>query len=116
MELLSPNRAAWGGSYSASSRIGLPSGHRQTGSILRKFDTTVETQAEDLEGGKLDFHSNLPLVHVIAIDRQLPITIVTGVHAGCYELFAHQGIRGIADLKGKSVGGDALALVDRSLC
>ena len=24
-----------------------------------------------------------------AIDRGLPITLVTGVHAGCYELFAH---------------------------
>jgi NitT/TauT family transport system substrate-binding protein len=46
----------------------------------------------------------LPLGHIIAIDRELPITVVTGVHAGCYELFAHGGIRGIADLKGKSVG------------
>ena len=26
------------------------------------------------------------------------------MHAGCFELFAHDGIRGIADLKGKSVG------------
>ena len=40
----------------------------------------------------------------MAIDRELPITVLTGVHAGCYELFAHGGIRGIADLKGKSVG------------
>jgi NitT/TauT family transport system substrate-binding protein len=29
---------------------------------------------------------------------------LAGVHAGCYELFAHGEIRGIADLKGKSVG------------
>jgi len=70
-------------------------------------DTTVPTQAEDLGSGKLDFQSNLPIAHVIAIDRGLPITVVTGVHAGCYELFAHGGIRGIADLKGKSVGGDS---------
>jgi NitT/TauT family transport system substrate-binding protein len=70
-------------------------------------DTTVETQAEDLGRGRLDFQSNLPLSHVIAIDRELPIIVVTGVHAGCYELFAHEGIRGIADLKGKSVGGDS---------
>jgi NitT/TauT family transport system substrate-binding protein len=73
---------------------------------VRYVDTTVETQEEDLGSGKLDFQSNLPLDHVIAIDRQLPITVLTGVHAGCYELFAHGGIRSIADLKGKSVGGD----------
>jgi NitT/TauT family transport system substrate-binding protein len=30
---------------------------------------------------------------------------VTGVHAGCYELFAHGDIRGLAGLKGKRIGG-----------
>src|SRR5271169_3208448 len=74
---------------------------------VRYIDTTAGTQEEDLGRGKLDFQSNLPLDHAIAIDRGLPITVVTGVHAGCYELFAHEGIRGIADLKGKSVGGDS---------
>jgi NitT/TauT family transport system substrate-binding protein len=74
---------------------------------VRYVDTTVETQAEELGSGSLDFHLNLPLAHVIAVDRQLPITVVTGVHAGCYELFAHEGIRGIVDLKGKIVGGNA---------
>jgi NitT/TauT family transport system substrate-binding protein len=73
---------------------------------VRYVDTTVPTQAEELGAGKFDFHSNLPLEWAIAIDRGLPITVLTGVHAGCYELFAHGGIRGIADLKGKRVGGD----------
>jgi NitT/TauT family transport system substrate-binding protein len=84
---------------------------------VRYVDTTVEMQAEDLGGGRLDFQSNLPLSHVIAINRELPITVVTGVHAGCYELFAHGGIRSIADLKGKSVGGDSRWLsFDRGTC
>src|SRR4029077_2820192 len=74
---------------------------------VRYVDTSAGGQLEDLGHGKFDFQSNLPLAHVIAIDRELPITVVTGVHAGCYELFAHGGIRGIADLKGKSVGGDS---------
>jgi NitT/TauT family transport system substrate-binding protein len=71
---------------------------------VRYVDRTSRTQLEDLGRGKFDFDSGLPLAHVIAIDLELPITVVTGVHAGCYELFAHGGIRGIADLKGKSVG------------
>jgi NitT/TauT family transport system substrate-binding protein len=74
---------------------------------IRYVDTTVPTQAEELGAGKIHFHSNLAHEHVIAIDRGLPITVVAGIHAGCYELFAHGGIRGIADLKGKRVGGDS---------
>jgi NitT/TauT family transport system substrate-binding protein len=71
---------------------------------VRYVDTTLRTMSEDLGHGKFDFQSDLPMAHVIAIDRELPITVVTGVHAGCYELFAHGGIRGIADLKRKKVG------------
>jgi NitT/TauT family transport system substrate-binding protein len=67
-------------------------------------DTTVPAVLEDLGSGKFDFSSHLSLAHIGAIDRGLPITIVTGLHVGCYELFAHGGIRGITDLKGKRVG------------
>jgi NitT/TauT family transport system substrate-binding protein len=73
-------------------------------------DTTEPTMDEELGAGKFDFHSSLPLEHAIAIDRGLPITVLTGLHAGCYELFAHGDIRGIVDLKGKRVGGDLLLL------
>jgi NitT/TauT family transport system substrate-binding protein len=38
------------------------------------------------------------------LDADVPITIVTGVHAGCFELFAGAGVRGIAELRGKRVG------------
>ena len=72
---------------------------------VRYVDTKFQTQQEELGRGKLDFQSDLAHAHTISIDRGLPITIVTGVHAGCYELFAHGGIRSIADLKGKRVGG-----------
>jgi NitT/TauT family transport system substrate-binding protein len=74
---------------------------------VRYVDTTVPTQAEELGAGKLHFQSNLAHEWAIAIDRGLPITVLTGMHAGCYELFVHGGIRGIADLKGKRVGGDS---------
>jgi len=71
---------------------------------VRYVDSTVQTHEEDLGSGKFDFGSNFALALAVAIDRERPITVVTGLHAGCYELFAHEGIRGIADLKGKSVG------------
>ena len=36
--------------------------------------------------------------------RSTNYTLLAGLHGGCFELFAHDGIRGITDLKGKSVG------------
>jgi NitT/TauT family transport system substrate-binding protein len=77
---------------------------------VRYVNTTVTTMDEDLGSGKLDFQSNLTLDHAIAIDRGLPITVVAGVHAGCYELFPHGGIRSIADLKGKRIGSASTLL------
>jgi NitT/TauT family transport system substrate-binding protein len=77
---------------------------------IRYVDTTFQTQLEELGQGKFHFQSNLPLDHAIAIDRGLPITVLSGVHVGCYELFAHGGIRSVADLKGKRVGGDSRLL------
>jgi NitT/TauT family transport system substrate-binding protein len=61
----------------------------------------------ELGHGKYDFCANVTPGHLAAIDAGAPITIVSGVHAGCYELFAQNGIRGIADLKGKTVGCSA---------
>ena len=53
--------------------------------------------------GEIDFslHFSAPLV--IPIDAGDPITVVAGVHIGCFELFAKEHIRGVVDLKGKSV-------------
>jgi NitT/TauT family transport system substrate-binding protein len=71
---------------------------------VRYVDATPRALSEDLGRDRFDFGSNLSLDHIGAIDAGVPITILTGVHGGCYELFAHGEIRGIADLKGKSVG------------
>ena len=38
--------------------------------------------------------------------RGAAITVLAGVHVGCFELFGNESIRSIADLKGKSVGVD----------
>ena len=35
-------------------------------------------------------------------------TILAGVHVGCFELFARDGIRSVADLKGRTVGIQSL--------
>jgi NitT/TauT family transport system substrate-binding protein len=59
---------------------------------------------EGLGRGEFDFTTSSALTQINALDTGVPTTIVAGLHAGCYELFARAGIRGIGDLKGKSVG------------
>jgi NitT/TauT family transport system substrate-binding protein len=39
-----------------------------------------------------------------AIDSGYPITVIAGVHEGCWELFAHEPVKTIRDLKGKAIG------------
>src|SRR6516162_1103077 len=57
---------------------------------------------------QVDFTMNYATNFVTSIDAGALITLLAGVHSGCYELFAQAGIRSIADLKGKSVGVQAL--------
>ena len=71
---------------------------------IQYIDSTVTTYSEELGRGRFDFASNLSVSYIRAVDGGVPITMLTGVHAGCYELFAHGAIRGVADLKGKNVG------------
>ena len=54
--------------------------------------------------GNIDFSMTFAAPMLIPMDAGEPITALAGVHVGCFEVFAHEGIRSIADLKGKSVG------------
>src|ERR1700745_2690280 len=76
---------------------------------IRYIDADPLTYPVDVGRGKYDFCANVTPGQLAAIDAGAPITILPGVHAGCYELFAKDGIRGIADLKGKTVGCSATA-------
>jgi NitT/TauT family transport system substrate-binding protein len=63
---------------------------------------------EPVARGKVDFDPNYASNFVRAIDAGEPITVLTGVMVGCFELFGNETIRNISDLKGKSVGVQAL--------
>jgi NitT/TauT family transport system substrate-binding protein len=53
--------------------------------------------------GEVDFGSSFGGTVVYHLDAGLPITAVSGLHAGCYELFAREPIHNVSDLKGRSV-------------
>ena len=64
--------------------------------------------AEALAGNRIDVNSLYASELVSAIDRDAPITMLAGLHVGCFELFAQDGIRAVTELKGKSIAVPAL--------
>jgi NitT/TauT family transport system substrate-binding protein len=68
--------------------------------IRRLADTPNDAVAR----GELDFSLDTAAWVVAHLDAGEPVTALTGVHIGCYELFAHESIQTISDLKGKRVG------------
>jgi NitT/TauT family transport system substrate-binding protein len=54
--------------------------------------------------GDIDFDLETAAWVAYQVDAGEPITALAGVHPGCYELFAHEPIQAISDLKGKRVG------------
>jgi NitT/TauT family transport system substrate-binding protein len=65
-------------------------------------------QSKVIARGEVDFSLNFAAPLVIPIDAGDAISIIAGVHSGCFELFGNERIRGIADLKGKTVGVQGL--------
>src|SRR5262245_46012763 len=79
----------------------------QIGEELRRADGSTEIRYVDVETvarGEIDFAFQTAAWVVSQRDIGEPVTALAGVHSGCYELFAHEPIRAISDLKGKKVG------------
>jgi NitT/TauT family transport system substrate-binding protein len=70
--------------------------------------TTGAPAAQAVGSGNADFTVTFAAPLAIAIDGGAPITLLSGVHVGCFELFGNEGVRSITDLKGKSVGVQGL--------
>ena len=54
--------------------------------------------------GRADVGLHFSAALVAAIDAGFPLTVLGGIHVGCFELFGNDGVRSITDLKGKTVG------------
>jgi NitT/TauT family transport system substrate-binding protein len=73
-------------------------------SDIRYLETPAANLSKAIAQDEADFSMGLALNHIEAIDAGLAITVLCGVHVGCYELFALNDIRSISELKGKTVG------------
>jgi NitT/TauT family transport system substrate-binding protein len=69
------------------------------------------TRVNPVADGEVDFlFESAPWI-VSQLAAGQPMTALAGIHSGCYELFAHEPVRTISDLKGRKVGivGDLLS-------
>jgi NitT/TauT family transport system substrate-binding protein len=70
---------------------------------IRYVEAPGSQQVDALVRGELDFCNFLgPFIPLI--ETGAPIVVLAGINIGCLELFAEEGIRHIADLKGKTIG------------
>jgi NitT/TauT family transport system substrate-binding protein len=87
---------------------------RAEGFTVRHVEfVTVRGNKLALAHGEADFAFLFAPDAITGLDAGLPITILAGVHPGCFELFGSEQIRSIADLKNRTVGvGTAGLLTD----
>src|SRR6266852_3060660 len=64
---------------------------------IRYIDTRPADTAGTIAGGKIDFSMAHASYFVPAIDAGEPVILLAGIHVGCFELFAREGIHGVAD-------------------
>jgi NitT/TauT family transport system substrate-binding protein len=64
--------------------------------------------AEVTTRGEADFLLTFAAPLLIPMDAGEPLTVIAGAHVGCFELFGNDTVHRIADLKGKSVGVQAI--------
>jgi NitT/TauT family transport system substrate-binding protein len=64
---------------------------------------------ERVARGEIDWYAQFAGTVAYQLDEGFPLTTLTGLHAGCFELFVHDPIRTIGDLKGRRVGIQTLS-------
>ena len=79
-----------------------------------RFVETIEPESA-IGAGKVDFSMSYASRFVAAIDAGEPVTLLGGIMVGCFELFGGDNVRSIGDLKGKTVGVQAIGSMPHTL-
>jgi NitT/TauT family transport system substrate-binding protein len=60
--------------------------------------------ADMIAHGEVDFGRGFAPSHIVGMNAGAPITILSGLHVGCFEIFGNKEIHTLGDLKGRTVG------------
>jgi NitT/TauT family transport system substrate-binding protein len=72
---------------------------------IRRADAAKSGIAADMIAhGEVDFGRDFAPSLVLTMNVGAPVTVLSGLHLGCYEVFGKNEIRSLADLKGRTVG------------
>jgi NitT/TauT family transport system substrate-binding protein len=63
----------------------------------------ASTSDDPVARSEVDFDMVSGVALIAYLDAGQPLTALAGIHSGCYELFAHDPIRTVSDLKGKRI-------------
>lgn len=70
---------------------------------VRYVKTTIPGLRGLMTTGEIDVSMNFAATYAMAIDQGAPVAAVSGVHSGCFEIVAADGINSLRDLKGKTM-------------
>ena len=72
---------------------------------IRRADAAKSSAVADMIAhGEVDFAREFAPNQVLGMNAGAPITILSGLHLGCFEVFGKKEIRALGDLKGRTVG------------
>jgi NitT/TauT family transport system substrate-binding protein len=63
--------------------------------------------------GRVDLAIFGPTSALVALDSGLPLVMLAGIHAGCWELFGGERVAGVRDLRGKRIAVIGMGAVDQ---
>ena len=71
---------------------------------------TIAEKSRAVASGEIDVCLHFAAPAIIQVDRGDPITMLAGIHVGCFELFGTEHVAAIRDLKGKTIAVTGLGL------
>jgi NitT/TauT family transport system substrate-binding protein len=78
---------------------------QSTEARIRRADAAKSGGVADMIAhGEVDFGRDFGPEHLLGMNAGAPITILAGLHLGCWEVFGKNEIRTVADLKGRTLG------------
>ena len=69
-----------------------------------RYRTRDTDPVTEMARRQIDWSQAVSADAIADMDNGAPLTMVAGIHPGCYELIAHDHVRSITGLKGKTVG------------